>query len=100
MKKLKNYSFILVLLAMIAGAAIYFTFSLENEPTYQEISVKEGDSLWSLAEEYQDSHDMNTIQFIEWVQKKNNLITTNIIPGEQIVIPVVKDGIEIAGSNQ
>ena len=99
MKKLKNYSFILVLLAMIAGAAIYFTFSLENAPEYQEISVKEGDSLWSLAEEYQDNHDMTATQFIEWVQKKNNLITTNIIPSEQIVIPVVKDGVQVADAN-
>lgn len=99
MKKLKNYSFILVLFAMMAGAAMYFTFSLENEPAYQEISVKKGDSLWTLAEEYQDSHDMNTTQFIEWVQKKNNLITTKIVPGEQIVIPVVKDGIQIADAN-
>lgn len=87
-EKAKNYSFMLLLAVMMTSAALYFSFSGVDETAYQAIKVAKGDSLWSLAEDYQDLHKMDQIQFIEWVQDRNNLITTKIVPGEELTIPV------------
>ncbi|OKL36817.1 cell division suppressor protein YneA [Domibacillus mangrovi] len=89
MEKAKNYAFMLTLAVMIILAAIYFTFNGVEAPSYSEIKVEKGDSLWSLAEEYKTFHDMDEIEFIKWVQDENGLITTKILPGEQLVIPVL-----------
>lgn len=87
-EKAKNYSFMLLLAVMMTSAALYFSFSGSDETAYQAIKVAKGDSLWSLAEDYQDLHKMDQIEFIEWVQDRNNLITTKIVPGEELTIPV------------
>lgn len=88
-EKAKNYAFMLTLAVMIILAAIYFTFNGVEAPSYSEIKVEKGDSLWSLAEEYKTFHNMDEIEFIKWVQDENGLITTKILPGEQLVIPVL-----------
>ncbi|WP_050182789.1 cell division suppressor protein YneA [Domibacillus robiginosus] len=88
MEKAKNYSFMLLLAVMMASAALYFSFSGSGETAYQAIKVAKGDSLWSLAEDYEDLHKMDQIEFIKWVQDENNLITTKIVPGEELTIPV------------
>lgn len=87
-KQAKNYSFMLTLAIMMMGAAFYFVFSGSKEVDYQEIKVANGDSLWSIAKEYKALHNMDDIEFIKWVQDENNLITTKILPGEQLTIPV------------
>lgn len=87
-EKAKNYSFMLLLAVMIASAALYFSFAGSDETVYQAIKVAKGDSLWSLAEDYQELHKMDQIEFIKWVQDENNLITTKIVPGEELTIPV------------
>lgn len=87
-EKAKNYVFMLILAGMIILAAFYFTFSGAEGPSYSEIKVAKGDSLWSLAEEYKTFHNMDEIEFIKWVQDENDLITTKILPGEQLIIPV------------
>ncbi len=72
----------------MASAALYFSFSGPSETVYQSIKVGKGDSLWSLAEEYREMHKMDQIDFIKWVQEENGLITTKIVPGEELTIPV------------
>lgn len=88
MEKAKNYSFMLILAVIMTASAFYFVFSAADNVSYQEIKVGQGDSLWSLADEYKDLHKMDEIEFIKWVQDENNLITTKILPGEQLTIPV------------
>lgn len=96
----KKYSFMLTLAVMMILASLYFLFSETQNPSYYEIKVEKGDTLWSLAEEYKTLHKMDKIEFIQWVQDENNLITTKILPGEQLVIPVPaiinQDGLQLA----
>ncbi|OLN22893.1 hypothetical protein BTO30_07045 [Domibacillus antri] len=100
MNNVKNYSFMLTLAVMTISAALYFIFSGAEEPSYHKINVSKGDSLWSLAEEYKELHDMSEIDFIKWVQDENDLMTPKILPGEQLVIPVPAvqsdDGLQLA----
>lgn len=102
-EKLKNYSFMLLLTVMMASAALYFSFSGNDQTAYHQIKVATGDSLWSLAEEYKDLHKMDQIEFIQWVQDKNDLITTKIVPGEDLTIPVpaaqYDSGLQLADAN-
>jgi len=86
---LKNYSFVLLFIAVtiIAGVTLIFTLSTDHDK-YQEIVVQEGDSLWSIADQYQSVNGMSEEDFIIWVQKENQLLSAMIQPGDVLVIPV------------
>ncbi|KZO01767.1 cell division suppressor protein YneA [Pseudobacillus badius] len=85
----KNNSFVLLFMAVtiIAGAMLIFSVSEEGLP-YQEITVQEGDSLWSIAKQYNNAKDMKEEDFIMWVQKENQLHSVKILPGDTLIIPV------------
>ncbi|WP_100331011.1 cell division suppressor protein YneA [Bacillus xiapuensis] len=86
---LKEYSFVLLFtaVAFIAGVVLILSLSAEKGP-FQEIVVQEGDSLWSIADQYEQTNGMNKEEFIMWVQKENQLLSARIQPGDVLVIPV------------
>lgn len=57
---------------------------------YVKIEVQQGDTLWSIADQVTDKKKMNKQDFIEWVADKNYLQTTDIQPGDELVIPLKK----------
>ncbi|MCI3985986.1 cell division suppressor protein YneA [Bacillus vallismortis] len=66
---------------------------------YVKIEVQQGDTLWSIADQVTDKKKMNKQDFIEWVADKNYLQTTDIQPGDELVIPLKKkhqDAYELA----
>ncbi|WP_158176131.1 cell division suppressor protein YneA [Heyndrickxia camelliae] len=89
----KNYSYaiILVILSFILG--ITFIFHMDDHSTsYEHVIVSEGQSLWSIADTYKMENGMTHTEFIKWVQKENNLKSTDIEQGQTIIIPVkIKD---------
>ncbi|MBS2969093.1 LysM peptidoglycan-binding domain-containing protein [Metabacillus sp. KIGAM252] len=58
---------------------------------YAKIEIREGDTLWDLAETLKDKHGMSQTEFVEWVDKENNLSTIVIKPGDTVFIPVKKN---------
>lgn len=100
MKKiLSQYSF--VILFILLSLVMTFILSSKSQTTINDeflsITVEEGDSLWELATKYE--HDLSPKQFINWV-KKENKINDEIIVGESIIIPVKKEDILLASSEQ
>ncbi|MBM7650154.1 hypothetical protein JOC78_003138 [Bacillus ectoiniformans] len=85
---LKNYSFVLLFMAVSFIAGMFLIFSLSEDGDYTQIFVQEGDTLWTLADQYNDGSEMNKEEFIAWVQKKNHLYTTLIKPGDELIIPI------------
>lgn len=82
-------SFFFVTIAIIL--ALSYTGIEENLDHYHSVTIKEGDSLWSIAEQFQGETHLSKQEFINWVQEKNNLYTEIIMPGDEVIIPVVKD---------
>jgi len=83
-------SFSFALIALILLFAIIFVNKLSignSENNYIEVTVKQGDTLWHLAEEYNYGR-MDTSSFIDQLKKINELNESNIKAGEVLLIPV------------
>lgn len=50
------------------------------------VSVKAGDSLWGLASEY-GVDGCGTHKVVEWIRTQNNLTSSNIYAGQQLIVP-------------
>lgn len=54
---------------------------------YTDIEVEYGDSLWSIAGEYADSHYSSKLEYIREVKSINHLSGDSIREGQTLVIP-------------
>ena len=92
-------NFLLTIMAICL--AITFSFSVNsflsnaksgNEPIsykyYKSITISNGDSLWSIANEYMDDeHYSSTNDYIKEVKHLNSLKSDYISYGESIIVP-------------
>ncbi|TCN25520.1 cell division suppressor protein YneA [Mesobacillus foraminis] len=102
MKKIwNNYSYALILIAVTFIFSILFAGQLKSvEKEYITVTVKEGDSLWVLAEELADTHNQPVNEFVAWIEKENRISDGRIYAGDELVVPIVQteDGsTELAG---
>lgn len=90
MKKIWNsYNFIFV----FAFICFFFASILISEPediidSYQTITIQEDENLWIIAENYLPEHNLPLVDFVEWVESNNDLSSTQLKAGQEIVIPV------------
>jgi len=87
-RKLIRYT---VFFFAIYGALHFITSNFDTEPYFLEIKVKEGDSLWSIAQEYKDQHRWSTKQFVKQIADTNIIPHDRIYPGQVLKIPVKKE---------
>lgn len=74
-------------------SGVYLILHIEPEAAEvkQHIVVEEGDSLLSLATQYAEENQMTIEEFIEWVQRENQLFSDQIVVGDNLIIPVLFD---------
>lgn len=58
---------------------------------YTEIEVEYGDTLWSIAQEYKDSHYNSTMQYIKEVISINHLSGDLVKEGQKLIVPYYSD---------
>ena len=90
MKKLyKNYIYTILLAGSVFIFSILFSCTLNNDQKkdFLSIEVSEGDTLWGIAEEYEESN-LTKKEFIGWIEENNGVSAESIKPGQVIVIPV------------
>ncbi|TMU87657.1 LysM peptidoglycan-binding domain-containing protein [Bacillus sp. BHET2] len=83
-----RFSYIIILFVLVFLSAAYLLVTMTSEPSYQSITVKDGDSLWTIAKQYNEEYSMTVEEFIAWVGEENNLTTFSIKPGESLVLPI------------
>lgn len=55
---------------------------------YKSITISDGDTLWSIAQEYMDNEHYDSIKdYIKEVKKVNSLASDSISYGENIIVP-------------
>ncbi|RHW37960.1 LysM peptidoglycan-binding domain-containing protein [Neobacillus notoginsengisoli] len=87
-----SYAIILLLVSCLTAGAVHFFDQPVDSDTYMTVKIKEGDSLWKVAGELADGHDMDRSEIIYWVRKKNSLKGDTVYPGDELVVPVKKFG--------
>ncbi|WP_243291837.1 LysM peptidoglycan-binding domain-containing protein [Bacillus sp. FJAT-47783] len=78
-----------VAMSLVVLALIY-TGEKEDLSNYHEVTIEHGDSIWSIAERYEEKLEMDKINFVKWVEEKNDLRNLVLQPGDTVVIPVEK----------
>lgn len=58
---------------------------------YESVRIKSGDTLWSIALEYRQEGE-SIEHMIDKIRHCNQMKTTNIRAGENIIVPVTKAG--------
>mgnify|MGYP002732858877 CR=1 FL=1 len=94
MEWLKQNNFVTLLLAITVAFVAYLYITDEKIEKYEHITIEQGDTLWSLAEQYRGK--MSTQDWIAFVKKENHLFNQVLITGETILIPIAKDSVYIA----
>jgi cell division protein YceG involved in septum cleavage len=83
-----RFSYIIILFVLVLSAACYLLINMTNQPSYQSITVEEGDTLWTIAKQYNEEYSMTVEEFIAWVGEENELNSFAIKPGESLVLPI------------
>lgn len=85
MTVIKNNSYILLIFAVCIGFAVMGVMKQEKEQPYTEVTIYEGDTLWSLALHH--AEDQPAEQWIKEVMAMNGLATTTIRSGDDLRLP-------------
>jgi hypothetical protein len=83
-----RFSYIIILFVLALLSAAYLLLFMANQPSYQSITVQDGDTLWTIAKQYNEEYSMTVEEFIAWVGEENNLTSFSIKPGESLVLPI------------
>lgn len=51
------------------------------------VTVQDGDSIWSISQQYAEEYGISTAEFVRIIEKENQLYGKVIKSGEQITIP-------------
>ncbi|MBW3113735.1 MULTISPECIES: LysM peptidoglycan-binding domain-containing protein [Bacillaceae] len=83
-----RFSYIIIFIALVLLSAAYLVINTANQPSYQSITVKDGDTLWTIAKQYNEEYSMTVEEFIAWVGEENELTSFSIKPGDSLVLPI------------
>lgn len=86
-------SIIIILLAIFALSIVFAKSSLSHrEKEYITISVINGDTLWNIAENLQNNNEYYSNKDIRYIisdiKNINNLTTSNLYIGQELIIPI------------
>ncbi|WP_050748611.1 cell division suppressor protein YneA [Halothermothrix orenii] len=85
-KKVLNYIITFLLCVVIITVFAYKTLG-NNKVEFKKITVKSGQTLWSIANKY-NSYNEDPRKMVYKIKQINNLDKSIIQPGQQILIPV------------
>jgi LysM repeat protein len=80
---------LIVAVVMVSGFALSGGVSGTEKPTYESVTIKSGDTLWSIACEHK-TEDKSIRQYIADIRAINDVSPGNIHPGQIIDVPVIK----------
>lgn len=90
MKKIwQNNSYTILLIATSLILTLIVASGLEfDDEKYITITVQSGETLWKMAEDYSEDHNLSKTEFVAWVEKKNGVSNGKIYAGDELILPV------------
>ncbi|OIK13172.1 LysM peptidoglycan-binding domain-containing protein [Bacillus sp. MUM 13] len=87
----KKHSYTLLLAGLVFVLSLIYSINLNNDgkQSYQSVTVQSGDTLWKIADQYK-TEDLTKVEFIDWIEKHNDIYSRTLKPGDNIIIPVTK----------
>ncbi|MDE7184550.1 MAG: LysM peptidoglycan-binding domain-containing protein [Lachnospiraceae bacterium] len=94
--KLHMLALAISIVTVITLSFLFISFSIKandrgHQPSckyYKSIEITNGDTLWSIANDYFDSaYYKNTREYVSEIKKVNNLTSDEIVAGSYIIIP-------------
>ena len=94
MKWMRKNSFfsMIIIFALLFSAVLFLTD--ENIEKYEQITIGQGESLWSLADQYRGK--MSKHDWITQVEKVNHVNRHEVLAGAVLSIPVEEQSVYIA----
>lgn len=84
----KKYSFAIILIFTTLLMGLYIIFSVdESEDPYLIVTVKQGETLWNIAEKHAKQLGFTTADLVKILEKENKLANKMLMAGEEIKIP-------------
>jgi hypothetical protein len=102
MKKIwrnNSYTILLIATSLILSLILASGLKLDDEK-YITVTVESGKSLWEMAEDFSDDHNLSKHEFVAWVERKNGISDGKIYVGEELILPVTpaaSDAAQYAG---
>lgn len=93
--KKNSYIILFFIISFLMGLFILFS-SEQKENTNVSIKVEQGDSIWSIAENYADLLGMSTNEVVQLIEKENKIYNKSIKTGDIITIP----GLQIENNDE
>lgn len=84
-KRFLSFITITMLLTIIISLLISNAAIGKQESIYQTIVIKNGDSIWSIAQKNNNYDSME--EYVDKIYKLNKLSDSNVYPGQKILIP-------------
>lgn len=89
---------ILCVLSVIVIACTFITFSVkgsteQKQKLFTTLKIEQGDSLWSIAEEYYTTEYSDYNEYIDEIKSINNMKDDTLKKGSYIVVPYYSDDI-------
>lgn len=87
LKNKKRFSgFIMVLIIIITSILLVNTVYGYKTPSYRTLIVREGDTLWDIANKNNSKNDIRKVVYE--IEKVNNLNSSEIVAGQELKVPV------------
>lgn len=85
-KFLTAVAVILILSILLISLFSFISFG-ENNSDFIKHQIEKGESLWTIASQYYNTNDVDLRKIIYKIKKLNNINSSVITPGKEILIP-------------
>ena len=96
------YVALIALVAVLAATYAFVDVSIASRLTASvsevpatSVYVRPGDSVWALAEEH-PIDGYATSDVVRWIEEANDLQTSTLIPGQELLVPAASSGVSQA----
>ena len=91
MRKTERFAVEIMMIATLLFIAGFVLAQPKTEMHYTQHTVRAGETVWGIAEQYADGQVQPLNEFVFCIQSENHLAGKYIRPGDVLVIPLMRE---------